>query len=181
MEEIWKPIKDYEGLYEVSNLGKIKTLSRIINGRKMPEKIKKLDKTKQGYLRVQLSKNKENKKYSVHRLVAQAFILNPNNLPCVNHIDENPSNNNVNNLEWCTHLYNNLYNEKHKRNCKKIKQLDKSYNIINIFDSVNEASQKTNIIRTEISNCLNKRQKTAGGYHWQYYELDKIEEKEEEK
>ena len=172
MQEIWKPIKDYEGIYEVSNLGRIKTLSRTINGRKMPEKIKKLDKTKQGYLRIELSKNKINKKYSVHRLVAQTFIDNANNYPCINHKDENKMNNNVDNLEWCTHLYNNLYNNKHKRNCKKIKQLDENYNIINIFESINEASEETNIIRTEISNCLNKRQKTAGGYHWQYYKKE---------
>jgi hypothetical protein len=173
--EVWKSIKGYEGIYEISNLGRIKTLSRIIRGRKMPEKIKKLDKTKQGYLRVELSKNKSKKKYSVHRLVAQTFIENCNKYPCVNHKDENPSNNSVDNLEWCTHLYNNLYNNKHKRNCKKIKQLDKNYNVINIFESVNEASEKNKIIRNEISNCLNKRQKTAGGYHWQYYDLDKIE------
>lgn len=172
MQEIWKPIKDYEGIYEVSNLGRIKTLSRTINGRKMPEKIKKLDKAKQGYLRIELSKNKINKKYSVHRLVAQTFIDNANNYPCINHKDENKMNNNVDNLEWCTHLYNNLYNNKHKRNCKKIKQLDENYNIINIFESINEASKETNIIRTEISNCLNKRQKTAGGYHWQYYKKE---------
>ena len=169
MEEIWKPIKDYEGLYEVSNFGRIKTLSRYIRNRKMPEKIKKLEKDRYGYLRIELSKNKIRKKYLVHRLVAQAFIPNNNNLPCINHKDENKSNNIVNNLEWCDYLYNNLYNDKQKKNWVKVKQLDENNNIINIFESLTEASKNTNIIQCEISNCLNNRQKTAGGYYWQYY------------
>ena len=183
MEEIWKPIKGYEGLYEVSNLGKIKTLSRYIRNRKMPEKIKKLDKSKYGYLRVELSNNRIRRKYFVHRLVAEAFISNKNNLPCINHKDENKNNNIVSNLEWCDYLYNNLYNNKHKKNWVKVKQLDKNNNIINIFESITEASKKTNIIQCEISNCLHNRQKTAGGYYWQYYEINKEEEKkvEEEK
>lgn len=181
MKEIWKAIKGYEGIYEVSNLGRIKTLSRYIRNRKMPEKIKKLDKGKYGYLRVELSNNKINKKYLVHRLVAETFIPNPNNLPCINHKDENKSNNIVNNLEWCDYLYNNLYNDKHKKNWVKVKQLDKNHNIINIFESVTEASKITNILQCKISNCLNNRQKTAGGYHWEYYELDKEEKKDEEK
>lgn len=175
MEEIWKPIKGYEGLYEVSNLGRIKTLSRYIRNRKMPEKIKKLDKSKNGYLRIELSSNKIKRKYLVHRLVAQAFIPNKKNLPCINHKDEDKSNNIVSNLEWCDYLYNNLYNDKQKKNWKKVKQLNQNNDIINIFESVTEASKRTNILQCRISNCLNNRQKTAGGYHWQYYELDKNE------
>lgn len=183
MEEIWKPIKDYEGLYQVSNLGNVRSLDRKIKNRNLKEKIKKFDETKFGYLRVELNNNGKKKKYLVHRLVAQTFLDNPNNYPCINHKDENKNNNIVSNLEWCDYLYNNLYNNKHKKNWVKVKQLDKNNNIINIFESITEASKKTNIIQCEISNCLHNRQKTAGGYYWQYYEINKEEEKkvEEEK
>lgn len=183
MEEIWKPIKDYEGLYQVSNLGNVRSLNRKIKNRNLKEKIKKFDKTKFGYLRVELNNNGKKKKYLVHRLVAQTFLDNPNNYPCINHKDENKNNNIVSNLEWCDYLYNNLYNNKHKKSWVKVKQLDKNNNIINIFVSITEASKKTNIIQCEISNCLHNRQKTAGGYYWQYYEINKEEEKkvEEEK
>lgn len=180
MEEIWKPIKDYEGLYQVSNLGNVRSLNRKIKNRNLKEKIKKFDKTKFGYLRVELNNNGKKKKYLVHRLVAQTFLDNPNNYPCVNHKDENKNNNIVSNLEWCDYLYNNLYNNKHKKNWVKVKQLDKNNNIINIFESITEASKKTNIIQCKISNCLHNRQKTAGGYYWQYYEIEKEEKKVEE-
>ena len=180
MKEIFKDIKGYEGLYQVSNLGNIRSLDRKIKNRNLKGKIKKLDKTKFGYLKVELNNNGKKKKYSVHRLVAQTFLDNPNNYPCINHKDENKNNNIVSNLEWCDYLYNNLYNNKHKKNWVKVKQLDKNNNIINIFESITEASKKTNIIQCEISNCLHNRQKTAGGYYWQYYEINKEEEKKVE-
>ena len=180
MEEIWKPIKDYEGLYQVSNLGNVRSLDRKTKNRNLKGKIKKFDKTKFGYLRVELNNNGKKKKYLVHRLVAQTFLDNPNNYPCINHKDENKINNKTDNLEWCTYLYNNLYNNKEKRNYKKICQYNKNGKLINIFESINEASKKTNIKRYGISNCLNKRLKTSGGYIWKYYEINKKEEKKEE-
>lgn len=115
--EIWKDIKGYEGLYQISNTGKVKSLKRIMKSRKCEEIIRKPSKLPKGYLRVSLCKNGEIKYYSIHRLVAEAFIPNENNYPCVNHKDCNTSNNNVENLEWMTYEENNSYKNHHlKRN-----------------------------------------------------------------
>lgn len=166
-KEIWKDIKGYEGLYQISNLGRVKSLERIcfqspLKKRKINEKIMKFDKSsKAGYIRISLNKDGNKKKYSVHRLVAQTFIPNPHNYPQINHIDENKQNNNINNLEWCTVKYNNNYGSRKGLNFKKIIQFDTIGNKIAIYESINEASRKTNITRCCISNCLNKKQKTS--------------------
>ena len=109
--EIWKPIKNFEGMYEVSNLGRVKSLPRLkINNRGKQltkERIMKPHDFNAGYYKVPLTDKKHNKKYYlVHRLVAQAFIPNLDNLPQVNHIDGDKSNNCVDNLEWCDRPYN---------------------------------------------------------------------------
>ena len=113
--EIWKDIKGYEHLYQVSNLGRVKSLPKYSNSKGYlelrKEKVLKPYKTgrKRNYLTVRFL---DGKAYKVHRLVAEAFIPNPDNLPQVNHKDENPSNNNVDNLEWCTNAYNVKYSAK---------------------------------------------------------------------
>ena len=116
MQEIWKDIEGYEGLYQVSNKGRVKSLKRKIcsnsNNHKYNTLSEKLLKLSGGgkYIQVILCKDGKTSAKLVHRLVAQAFIPNPNNLPCVNHKDENKKNNDVRNLEWCTYKYNNEYN-----------------------------------------------------------------------
>ena len=126
MEEIWKDKKDYEGLYQVSNLGRAKSL--INNKGQYREKILKHN-IRNGYPSVTLCKNKKLKSFTIHRLVAEAFIPNPNNLPCVNHKDENRLNNFFNNLEWCTYSYNINYGTGLKRRSitqsKPVLQYDK--------------------------------------------------------
>ena len=109
MCEIWKDIRGYEGLYQVSNLGRVRSLDRIKRGAHYKGKILVLSKDKDGYLIVGLHDSKRSNTYRVHRLVAISFIPNPNDLPEVNHIDENKENNNVNNLEWCSTKYNLTY------------------------------------------------------------------------
>ena len=106
MEEIWKDIKGYKGKYQVSNLGRVKSLNYRNTGK---EKILSPGKYSGEYLQVMLYKDGKLKKHSIHRLVALAFIPNSNNYPIINHKDENPSNNRVDNLEWCTYKYNSNY------------------------------------------------------------------------
>lgn len=118
MKEIWKPISGYENPYKISNLGNVISLR---NNRFLKHHM-----IKKGYLFVQLSKDGKSRNYLVHRLVAGAFIDNPNNLPEINHKDENPSNNVVFNLEWCTHKYNMNYNNLGKR-IKIQKELNELY------------------------------------------------------
>ena len=158
MKEIWKSIKGYEGLYEVSNFGKIKSLKKKI--------ILKQFKNTNGYFRVKLWKNKKSKQFLVHKLVAESFILNINNFPFINHIDENKENNCANNLEWCTAKYNCNYGTRNLRLSSPVIciELNKTYN------SIKEASKDLNIQQAHISGCCAKRKHyiTAGGYHWQY-------------
>lgn len=113
--EIWKDIEGYEGLYQVSNLGRVKSLKF--------NKIKILSQgiSGSGYKIVSLSKENQRKIFLVHRLVAMVFIKNPNNYPCINHKDENKLNNLANNLEWCTHRYNCNYKNHNKNLSKSLK------------------------------------------------------------
>jgi hypothetical protein len=106
--EIWKDIQGYEGLYQVSNFGNIKSNCRG-NGKFKNERILKLVKTKKGYISVRLLKNKIEKTYLVHRLVGLAFIDNLENKPCINHINGVKTDNNLLNLEWVTYRENNIH------------------------------------------------------------------------
>ena len=116
MIEEWRPVVGYEGLYEVSSYGRVKSLCKYDSrNRFRDERILKLCADRLGYLKVGLCSNDKKKKYLVHRLVAQAFIPNPNNLPIINHKDENPSNDNVDNLEWCDAKYNSNYGTRNDR------------------------------------------------------------------
>lgn len=121
MKEIWKDIPEYEKIYQVSNLGNVRVLDRFVNSAiKNNSIVKRKGKilkqyNKGGYLQVTLTINNKRKYYNVQRLVALAFIPNPNNLPQVNHKDENPLNNNVSNLEWCTAKYNCNYGNRNSK------------------------------------------------------------------
>lgn len=125
-----------------------------------------------------LSKNGKRKGFRVHRLVATAFILNPNNYYCINHKDENKLNNNVDNLEWCTIAYNNSYGNKldnyrqkiKKKIGKKINQYDLNGNFIRQFDCIMDAERYLNIKRsaTPIWACCKNKRPTAYGYRWEY-------------
>lgn len=166
INEIWKNIDGYEGLYQISNLGRVKSLG---NEKNRKERILKLTKNKKtGYLQVGLHKEGKAKRINVHRLVASAFIENPNNLPFINHIDEDKTNNSVSNLEWCDAKYNNNYGTRNKRIgvafSKKVLCLETGVT----YSSTMDANIQTGINQSNISKCCLGNRKTAGGYHWQY-------------
>lgn len=174
--EIWKNIKGYEGLYQISNLGKIKSLKRIdTNNHFVKEKIIKTFKSNNGYEIVSLSKKSKNKTFLVHRLVAIAFLNNFNKNLEVNHIDGNKFNNNVLNLECVTHSKNilhNYYNLKIGKKTKKVIQYDKNNKFIQEYISLGTAAKTNNICCADITKCCKGKRKTAGGYVWKYKEVD---------
>lgn len=175
-DEIWKDIVGYEGLYQVSNYGEIKSLRK---NKKIYQSINNA-----GYKVVSLYKNNKSIKKTVHRLVAIAFIPNFNNLPQVNHIDGIKINNNLNNLEWC----DNKYNQKHAsmlgltkkrdeicsiKNGIKIIQYDLKDNYIKEWKNMKEASRTLKIDNSAISKCCRGKRNKCGGFKWKYKEVIK--------
>lgn len=148
-------IKDYPNYY-INNYGTIYN--------KYLKELRK-EKTKGGYLRTTLYKNGKPKHFLIHRLVAQAFIPNPKNLPEVNHLDNNPVNNKVENLTWCTAKENSRWSKS-----KRVRQIS-AYgwrNTIKIWGCIKDASETLHIDETSISRCCKGKQKTAGGFIWEY-------------
>lgn len=154
--EIYKDIQGYEELYKISNHGNVKSL--------ISNKILKLTKDKDGYLNVTLHKQGKVKTYKIHRLVTQAFIENPNNLPQVNHKDEDKTNNHVTNLEWCTNEYNSNYGTRNQRMSKQVMCLETE----KIYSSTMEVERQLGFAQSHISMCCRGKQKTCGGYTWKY-------------
>ena len=168
--ETWKTIDGYEGLYEVSDQGRVKSLGNNKFGK---EKILKPVKTSVGYLKVTFCKDGYKKQLLVHRLVAKAFIQNPNNLETVNHKDEVKTNNIASNLEWMSKKDNNNYGTRNKRAAEalsnQVQMLDKSTGeLLATFPSTCEAERVTGIDQGSISKCCNGNRKSAGGYIWRY-------------
>lgn len=157
-KEIWKDIEDYKGLYQVSNLGRVKSLNYKRTGK---EKILKNSKNSDGYFIVNLCKNGEQKYYKVHRLVAQSFIPNPKNLPIINHKSEDKTDNRFENLEWCTNQYNVEYSL-----AKPILQFDKKMNYIKKWSSAREIQRELGFKNENISSCCRGKIKSAYRYKW---------------
>jgi hypothetical protein len=161
---MWRPIVGYEGIYEISRLGEVRRIKtgRILTGYA----------GRDGYRRVGLTVNSETKPFLLHRLLAIAFIPNPFNYPCVNHKDEDKSNNSLSNLEWCTYRYNLNYgthnaraNESRK---KPISQYSKDGKFIRDWNSVTDLRNETGMDITHVSSCCRGKRKSANGFCWQY-------------
>lgn len=164
MKEIWKDINGFEGLYQISNLGRVKSIRNNI--------ILKQTYCKSNYLKVKLSKNCKQKTIQVHRLVTETFIPNPDNKPQVNHIDGNKENNHIDNLEWVTAKENTEHAIKigisNKPITKKVFKLDLQGNVLCKYNSIKEAAEKNKGCYNNIPHACSGRYKTAGGYKWKY-------------
>jgi len=187
MNEVWRPVEDYEGLYEISNYGNVKSLSRKVfvtnkYNAKSTRKIKSKILIKQyigTYYVVSLCKNGKYKQHYIHRLVATSFLENKNNYNYINHKDENKLNNFVDNLEWCTQKYNCNYGNRNKivsekkknkpiKNFKRVGQFDFDNNLIKEYKNIFEAYKETNKNMTDIKKCCEGKRKKAGNYIWKY-------------
>lgn len=194
MDEQWRDVAGYDGYYQVSSCGRIKSVERYVQDRfgmkapyRIPEKILKPKRAHDGYLFVHLSKDGHAQPLRIHRLVAEAFIPNPNRLPTVNHKNEDKSDNRVENLEWCTPAYNNKYgtrtqrsqmNQKHRRN---VRMLSLDGEMLRIFPTclsaaryiTGEPAGKSLRVRVTDNNirraCRLQRHK-AYGYRWEFEE-----------
>lgn len=170
MEE-WRPIPGYEGSYEVSNTGLVRSVDKIVKSRwgcmrTIKGHIKKQCLARNGYLCVSLYDRDKFSYSTVHRLVAMVFIPNPNNLPVVNHIDGNKLNNNASNLEWCSYQYNTIHaydNNLITTRAKKVRCIETGME----FGSLMEASLYLGFNKGAVSNAM-KKGKTCKGYHFEY-------------
>ena len=170
--EIWKDIEGYEGLYQISNKGNVKSLNYRNTGRSQ-NLVPKTNNS--GRLWVELALNGKTKPMLIHRLVAMAFIPNPFNYPQINHKDENVRNNNVDNLEWCTREYNIKYFYErcaHRGRALKfnapILQIDSEGNIIKRWDNIPAIKHEKSYNAWSISECCRGNRKTAYGFKWRY-------------
>ena len=172
-QEVWKGIDGYEGYYQISNLGRVKSLDRVDSiGHKRKGKIMKLTPF-DGYLNIILTKNAKRKRFKVHRLVAETFIPNPEMNPTINHKDEVRSNNKVKNLEWCTDEYNVNYGNRTKKytakRTKPILRISIDGKEKKIYGSMKEVSED-GFDRRNVHSCIKGRLKKTGNYIWKYLE-----------
>ena len=173
--EIWKDIKGFEGFYQVSNLGRIRSLPRKGKGRwgikDYSGIVLKPVLSDRGYLKLRLYKN-GGKTFRVHRLVAEAFLPNPQNLPEVNHINENKQDNRVENLEWADRKANCQYGSRTKKIASQLSrpviQMSLGGEILETFASSREVERKLNFSASHINECCNGKRKTSNGYKWEY-------------
>jgi hypothetical protein len=176
--EVWDWVKGYENFYQVSNLGKVRSVDRYVKTNNNQTRFYKGQLLSQGlgkngYYIVALTMNKVQTTKTVHRLVAETFVFNPNDLPMVNHIDENKMNNTYKNLEWCTQSYNNSYGTKIARSAikkaKPVCQIDISTNrVIRTYPSIRAAEKAFGVKDANISAVCKGTRKTVLGYKWEY-------------
>lgn len=175
MNEQWRPVVGWEGSYEVSNLGRVRGVTRIItfsNGAK-PRVLKgtliKPFPMHTGYLKVAFNRHSRKKNKTVHRLVAEAFIPNPENKPHINHLDGDKTNNRVDNLEWCTRVENMRHCHEVLKKGSRPKRPIRCVETGETYESLHAAARAKNILVKNLPRSL-KKGRTTGGFHWEYIE-----------
>ena len=178
MSEEWRDVVGYEGLYQVSDQGRVKSLARTCNtkggsNRTVKERILKPCDNGRGYLYISLSDGTgEHKRHYIHRLVGETFVPNPLEKEDVNHKDENPSNNHASNLEWLTHKENLNYGMRNERvakaNSKPVAQYTKDCAFIKVWASAAEVKRQLGFNHSNIIQVAKGNRKTAGGFIWKY-------------
>lgn len=172
MEEIWKDISGFEGLYQVSNLGRIKSYHQWKRANCPPEYFLNPSLSNTGYLQVTLYSNKKRSKLLVHRIVAEAFVPNPSNHPHINHMDEDKTNNCASNLEWCTAAYNNSYGTARFRailsKSHMVDQFLPSGQLLARYVCITVASEITGIPKQRIKSCCIGECNSSNGFVWKY-------------
>lgn len=186
MQEIWKDIKDFEGMYQVSNLGRVRSVDRLdSNGRLHKGAIRAIRDNRDGYKIVELCKDNKVKSYRVHRLVATAFIDNPDDKPEVHHVDSDRGNNKLDNLRWVTHKENNNFPEHIealKKNPNWLKNIAKVIeaksqrakfikgDFVKVFDSLSQGARELGLDKTSCSRVANGKRRHTHGYKVEYVE-----------
>ena len=155
-----KDIQGYEGVYAVTSCGKVYSYKS--------KKFLSLGKRRDGYLQITLHKNDKQKTYRVHRLVAEAYLPNPEGLPQVNHKDENKENNALPNLEWCDQKYNMNYGRSKEKAGKALSKPVFCVELNKTFDGVRAAARELGLDQSRIGKCCTGKQKTTGGFHFRY-------------
>lgn len=177
--ERWRWVDGYEGLYMVSDRGRVMSVPKRAaksNGYMVGYEGKLLQpaKNKKGYLIVGLSRDGELRTKAIHRLVAEAFLQNNDDYPCVNHMDEDKTNNHAENLEWCTFEYNNNYgtrNERISAATSRAVQMILDGKVVAEYPSARKAHEATGVTPSHVSECCNGKRKTANGFEWSYKEV----------
>ncbi len=172
IQEEWRPVVGYEGRYEVSNLGGVRSLPRTMDARHggspdgyhMKGRVLKKNTSPNGYFFVPLGKGKIG---YIHRLVLEAFVPNPENKPCCDHIDANKQNNKVTNLRWATYSENNSHPHAVALRSKRVLQLDKdTEEVVAVYPSIKSAEMAMNT--SYVGKCCHGKQKTTAGYKWKF-------------
>ena len=162
--EIWKDIPGYDGIYQVSNHGRVRSYTGHHNVRERYLIVSK----SRGYRSVFLCKNGTTKCYTIHRLVAILFVQNPHNYKCVNHKNEIKTDNRADNLEWCTQAYNNRYGTARKRGAEKKSKPLRCIENGRIFKNGKEAGEEMGLSYSCIMKCCNKIRNSCEGYHFEF-------------
>lgn len=177
MNEEWKDIEGFEGMYQVSNLGNVRSVERLVNYKNIGKALKSSKtlipkKTKAGYYELILSNGNIRKCVRIHRLVAEAFIANPNNYPVINHINGVKTDNRVENLEWCTVQYN---TQDYYSKTIRVYQYSLNGELLKIWDSVTNAAESCDGDKTGVQHCCCNELKTYKGFIWSYIPLNSEE------